>query len=53
MRRSQAAARSHHRSPSDRFGAHRAIALIGGLVGVTQRADGALQPIAGWHVEPA
>jgi hypothetical protein len=37
----------------DSFGAHRAIALVGGLVGVTQRADGALQPIAGWHVEPA
>src|SRR5262249_32731315 len=31
----------------------RSVALVGGLVGVTQDADGALRPIAGWHLEPA
>ncbi len=31
----------------------RAVALVAGLVGVTQRDDGALCPIAGWHLEAA
>src|SRR5262249_42467783 len=31
----------------------RAVALVGGLVAVTQDPDGALRPIAGWHLEPA
>jgi hypothetical protein len=32
---------------------NRAVALHGGLVAVAQDGDGALRPVAGWHVAPA
>ncbi|MEV4410420.1 DUF4419 domain-containing protein [Catellatospora sp. NPDC049609] len=34
-------------------GEHRAVALHGGLVAVTQDGDGALRPVAGWCLTPA
>ena len=39
---------------NDRVGGdNRLVALHGGLVGVAQDADGALRPVAGWHLAPA
>ncbi|GHJ44032.1 hypothetical protein Cs7R123_13740 [Catellatospora sp. TT07R-123] len=39
---------------NDRVGGdNRAVALHGGLVGVVQDGDGALRPVAGWHLAPA
>lgn len=39
---------------NDRVGReNRVMALHAGLVGVAQDSDGALQPVAGWHVAPA
>lgn len=34
-------------------GDNRAVALHAGLVGIAQDADGALRPVAGWHLTPA
>ncbi len=34
-------------------GEHRAVALHGGLAAVSQQPDGALRPVAGWHLAPA
>jgi hypothetical protein len=34
-------------------GEQRAVELVAGVVAVAQTADGALCPVAGWHVEPA
>jgi hypothetical protein len=34
-------------------GDNRVVALYAGLVGVAQDPDGALRPVAGWHVTPA
>lgn len=34
-------------------GDNRAVALHGGLIGVAQDDDGALRPVAGWHLTPA
>jgi hypothetical protein len=34
-------------------GENRVVALHGGLVGVAQDSDGALVPVAGWHIAPA
>jgi hypothetical protein len=34
-------------------GENRAVALHAGLVGVAQDSDGALRPVAGWHLAPA
>lgn len=34
-------------------GDNRAVALHGGLAAVTQDPDGALRPVAGWHLAPA
>ncbi|MET7399561.1 DUF4419 domain-containing protein [Dactylosporangium sp. NPDC005572] len=34
-------------------GVNRVVALHGGLVAVAQDEDGALRPVAGWHVTPA
>ena len=39
---------------NDQFvGDNRVVALHGGLVGVAQDGDGALRPVAGWHLTPA
>ena len=34
-------------------GDNRVVAVHAGLAGVAQDEDGALQPVAGWHLSPA